>query len=92
MDFLNDAINAEISKKRKTLETAKNGNAKKKYVSRAELERMREEEYLRQEAEQRAKELEVCISLSLFLVHSNHLYSTRYIIYRKSGNDKKKKR
>lgn len=59
MDFLNDAINAEISKKRKTLETAKNGNAKKKYVSRAELERMREEEYLRQEAEQRAKELEV---------------------------------
>ncbi|KAJ8651488.1 hypothetical protein O0I10_012953 [Lichtheimia ornata] len=58
MDFLNDAINAEISKKRKTLETAKNGNAKKKYVSRAELERMREEEYLRQEAEQQAKELE----------------------------------
>lgn len=60
MDFLNDAIKAEISKKRKTLETAKSGNAKKKYVSRAELERMREEEYLRQEAEQRAKELEVC--------------------------------
>lgn len=68
MDFLNDAINAEISKKRKTLETAKNGNAKKKYVSRAELERMREEEYLRQEAEQQAKELEVCpLSLLLFI-------------------------
>ena len=89
MDFLNDAINAEISKKRKTLETAKNGNAKKKYVSRAELERMREEEYLRQEAEHQAKELEVY--QYPFLGYQQHFIQLD-IIYRKSGNDKKKRR
>lgn len=62
MDFLQSAINDEISKKRKTIETvARNGDGskKKKYVSRAELERLREEEYRREEAEREAKEREV---------------------------------
>ncbi|KAI8384759.1 uncharacterized protein BYT42DRAFT_273357 [Radiomyces spectabilis] len=61
MDFLKSAIEAEISKKRKTLDTVASGSGsdkKKKYVSRAELERLREEEYKRQEAEREAKERE----------------------------------
>lgn len=60
MDFLQNAISAEISKKRKTIESLANGSEKKKkYVSRAELERLREEEYRRQEEERIAKEEEV---------------------------------
>ncbi|ORZ00174.1 Prp18 domain-domain-containing protein [Syncephalastrum racemosum] len=57
MDALQAAINAEMSKKRKTLETVSSGQ-KKKYVSRAELERIREEEYRKQEEERIAKENE----------------------------------
>ncbi|ORX50966.1 Prp18-domain-containing protein [Hesseltinella vesiculosa] len=44
MDFFQDALQAEISKKRKNIE-AVGGGSKKKYVSRAELERQREEAY-----------------------------------------------
>lgn len=60
MDFLQNAINAEISKKRKTIESLTNGSEKKKkYVNRAELERIREEEYRKQEEERIRKEEEV---------------------------------
>ncbi|KAF7722510.1 mRNA splicing protein prp18 [Apophysomyces ossiformis] len=58
MDFLKSAINAEISKKRKALDTASERAGSKKYVSRAELERLREEEYRREEEERLAKEKE----------------------------------
>ncbi|KAI9315259.1 Prp18 domain-containing protein [Dichotomocladium elegans] len=57
MDFLSEAINAEISKKRKTLESTAR-DSKKKYISRAELERLREEEYRKQEEERQRKEEE----------------------------------
>ena len=61
MDFLQDAIKAEISQKRKTINAVAGENGqRKKYVSRAEMERLREEEYHRQEAERQAKEAEVC--------------------------------
>ncbi|CAO3684187.1 unnamed protein product [Rhizopus stolonifer] len=59
MDFLKSAIQDEINKKRKVLEAAeKNGenNKKQKYVSRAELERIRQEEYQKKEKEREEKE------------------------------------
>ncbi|GAA5805987.1 hypothetical protein HPULCUR_011514 [Helicostylum pulchrum] len=59
MDFLKDVIQEEISKKRKLLEAVeKRGGADKKlkYVSRAELERIREEEYRKKEKEREEKE------------------------------------
>lgn len=60
MDFLKSAIQEEISKKRKVLESIeKKGegeNKKQKYVSRAELERIREEEYKKKEKEREEKE------------------------------------
>jgi pre-mRNA-splicing factor 18 len=62
MDFLKSAIQEEISKKRKLLEAAekKEGeNKKQKYVSRAELERIREEEYKKKEEERIKREQEV---------------------------------
>ncbi|KAG0174098.1 mRNA splicing protein prp18 [Apophysomyces sp. BC1034] len=58
MDFLKSAIDAEISKKRKVMTMASEKAGNKKYVSRAELERMREEDYQREEAERVAKEKE----------------------------------
>ncbi|CEI99228.1 hypothetical protein RMCBS344292_13320 [Rhizopus microsporus] len=61
MDFLKSAIQEEISKKRKLLEAAekKEGeNKKQKYVSRAELERIREEEYKKKEEERIKREQE----------------------------------
>jgi hypothetical protein len=51
MDFLKNAIEAEKSQKRKALETVnKEKGSAKKYISRAELERQREEEYNREQA------------------------------------------
>lgn len=47
MDFLKNAIEAEKSQKRKALEASQKGSTKK-YISRAELERQREEEYRRE--------------------------------------------
>ncbi|KAI9260529.1 Prp18 domain-containing protein [Phascolomyces articulosus] len=59
MDFLKDAINSEISKKRKTINAVGGDKGqRKKYVSRAELERLREEEYHREEKERQEKEAE----------------------------------
>lgn len=49
MDFLKNAIEAEKSQKRKALEASqKEEGSNKKYISRAELERQREEEYRRE--------------------------------------------
>jgi pre-mRNA-splicing factor 18 len=62
MNFLQDVINEEMSKKRKVMEAVeKHGGSdkKQKYVSRAELERIRQEEYKRKEKERQEKEREV---------------------------------
>ncbi|KAI9280859.1 Prp18 domain-containing protein [Umbelopsis sp. AD052] len=63
MDFLQSALKDEIEKKRKTLQAAKANDAvakNKKYISRAELERLREKEYLKeQEQERKKKEREI---------------------------------
>ncbi|GAB5585986.1 hypothetical protein Unana1_00886 [Umbelopsis nana] len=60
MDFLQSALKDEIEKKRKALQAAKANDkvaANKKYISRAELERLREQEYLEeQEREKKKKE------------------------------------
>jgi pre-mRNA-splicing factor 18 len=66
MNFLQDVIKEEISKKRKVLDAVeKSGGSDKKvkYVNRAELERIREEEYLRKEKERQEKEREVSFIL-----------------------------
>lgn len=61
MDFLQSALKDEIEKKRKALQAAKANDkvaANKKYISRAELERLREQEYLEeQEREKKKKEV-----------------------------------
>ena len=61
MDFLQSALKDEIEKKRKALQAAKANDtvaANKKYISRAELERLREKEYLEeQEREKKKKEV-----------------------------------
>ena len=62
MNFLQDVINEEKNKKRKVMEAVeKSGGADKKakYISRAEIERIREEEYKQKERERREKEREV---------------------------------
>jgi pre-mRNA-splicing factor 18 len=62
MSFLDSIIQEEVSKKRKVLEavSSKEGADKKlKYVSRAELERIRQEEYKHKEQERREKEKQV---------------------------------
>jgi pre-mRNA-splicing factor 18 len=62
MDFLKSAIQDEISKKRKVMEAASKrdgGEKKSKYISRAELEKIREEEYKQKEKERKQKEEEV---------------------------------
>lgn len=62
MSFLDSIIQEEVSKKRKVLEavSGKEGADKKlKYVSRAEIERIREEEYKRKEQERLEKERQV---------------------------------
>ncbi|KAK4517919.1 uncharacterized protein ATC70_001268 [Mucor velutinosus] len=59
MSFLDSIIQEEVSKKRKVLDAVskESGSDKKlKYVSRAELERIREEEYRRKEQEREEKE------------------------------------
>jgi hypothetical protein len=58
MDFLQSALKDEIEKKRKALQTAKANDAaaaNKKYISRAELERLREKEYLEEQERERKK-------------------------------------
>lgn len=63
MNFLQDVIKEEMSKKRKMMEVLeKSGGVDKKakYVSRAELERIREEEYRQKEKERQEKERQVC--------------------------------
>lgn len=62
MNFLQDVINEEKAKKRKVLDAVgkQEGSDKKaKYISRAELERIREEEYKRKEREREEKERQV---------------------------------
>ncbi|KAI8647621.1 hypothetical protein BD408DRAFT_102929 [Parasitella parasitica] len=59
MSFLDSIIQEEVSKKRKALEAASKESdpgKKVKYVSRAELERIREEEYRRKEEDREEKE------------------------------------
>ncbi|KAH8554481.1 Prp18 domain-containing protein [Umbelopsis sp. PMI_123] len=61
MDFLQSALKDEIEKKRKALQTAKANDAaaaNKKYISRAELERLREKEYLEEQERERKKKEE----------------------------------
>lgn len=58
MDFLQSTLKDEIEKKRKSLQAAKSTDttaASKKYISRAELERLREKEYLEEEERERKK-------------------------------------
>jgi pre-mRNA-splicing factor 18 len=58
MDFLQSALKDEIEKKRKALQAAKSNDtaaANKKYISRAELERLREKEYLEEQERERKK-------------------------------------
>lgn len=86
MDALQAAINAEMSKKRKTLETVSSGQ-KKKYVSRAELERIREEEYRKQEEERIAKENEV---QSVHLSFKQHTHSELTIHREKQRREKRR--
>lgn len=67
MDFLKDAINAEIAKKKRDLEKVvdKTG-VKKKYFRKADLEKIREEEYLAEQKkleEERAKKLQERLAL-----------------------------
>lgn len=72
MSFLDSIIQEEVSKKRKILDTVekdKGADKKLKYVSRAELERIREEEYKRKEQERKEKEREAstsCLILCVF--------------------------
>jgi pre-mRNA-splicing factor 18 len=64
MSFLDSIIQEEVSKKRKVLDAVnkESGSDKKlKYVSRAELERIREEDYRRKEKEREEKERQVTI-------------------------------
>jgi hypothetical protein len=63
MDFLQSTLKDEIEKKRKALQAAKANDtsaANKKYISRAELERLREKEYL-EEQERDRKKKQVCL-------------------------------
>jgi pre-mRNA-splicing factor 18 len=72
MNFLQDVIKEEMSKKRKVMESLeKSGGSDKKakYVSRAELERIREEEYRRKEKERQEKEREVSLLIIVFVKH-----------------------
>lgn len=74
MSFLDGFIKEEVSKKRKILEAVgKEGGSDKKlkYVSRAELERLREEEYRRKEKERQEKEREV--NQNVFMASSFYL-------------------
>lgn len=62
MGFLDGIIKEEVSKKRKIIEAVgqdSSSDKKLKYVSRAELERLREEEYRRKEKEREEKERQV---------------------------------
>ncbi|CAG8456159.1 14527_t:CDS:2 [Racocetra fulgida] len=53
-----DSLKIEIEKKRKALENGNQGSKKKKYISRAELEKQREQDYLKiQEELERKREL-----------------------------------
>ncbi|KAJ2962127.1 hypothetical protein NQZ79_g2699 [Umbelopsis isabellina] len=61
MDFLQSTLKDEIEKKRKALQAAKANDtaaANKKYISRAELERLREKEYLEEQERERKKKEE----------------------------------
>ena len=67
MSFLDSIIQEEVSKKRKVLDAVnkESGSDKKlKYVSRAELERIREEDYRRKEKEREEKERQVTTQYS----------------------------
>jgi pre-mRNA-splicing factor 18 len=66
MDFLQSALKDEIEKKKKALQAAKSTDtaaANKKYISRAELERLREKEYLEEQERERKKKEVVSPSL-----------------------------
>ena len=105
MDFLKDAISSEISKKRKTINAigGDKGGQRKKYVSRAELERLREEEYHREEELRKAKEEEVIYIFDSYFIGNNHNGSSilmpvriyflylNCLLFRKNENDKKKR-
>jgi hypothetical protein len=77
MDFLKNAIEAEKSQKRKALEASQKGSAKK-YFSRAELERQREEDYRREHEAYLEQERLVRTRFKLTFVDQYSLLITYY--------------
>lgn len=87
MDFLKEAIQEEVNKKRKLMEAVekRGGTDKKlKYVSRAELERIREEEYRQKEKEREEKERQVmCFKYRLNEIILIFLYNRKKLVLKK---------
>ncbi|KAG2188589.1 hypothetical protein INT44_001344 [Umbelopsis vinacea] len=103
MDFLQSALKDEIEKKRKTLQAAKSNDAvakNKKYISRAELERLREKEYLEEQEQERKKKEEqsalkhksraVCMSYCLQFIQSSLLTNFQMLQQREIADQERK--